>query len=464
MSAPGRFLDDQAYVVFKEYIFELTGIQYSEAKRQLLDIRIQNRASQVGLADPAAYLDYLKHNPNSKKEVGELIDQVSIHETSFFRHQQQIDIFQQLAAGLIEARRGQPDQSLRIWSAACSSGEEPYTLAMVIRRLLGNAKGWKISITGTDISSGTIEKAREAQYSARSVRSLPEEYAKYVLPDPADPHQIALDPQVARMVKFEVHSLLDQQQRWKDMDIVFCRNVLIYFDGPTKQKVSANLWSALRPGGHLVLGPSDSLLGLHTEFQRTPHSAYNFYQRPGQLAASAPVAPAAGPARKAASSPKAAVPAAEPALQTRNFAQNLRAKRYILRLDSGLRDIDQDLQVTLTRAIECLDELSAGNDQLSKAQELSRQTRTAVAEASRHLMRLLTMLQVGDRSYQRIEALRVLLQEFSDHLFEGDASAPDLRVKTQVYDENMIPKDEETEAKGKGEEAMSQEDIDALFG
>jgi hypothetical protein len=171
-------------------------------------------------------------------------------------------------------------------------------------------------------------------------------------------------------------------------------------------------------------------------------------------------APAASVAKIAVAAKSAAT---EPTPDNRNFAANLKARRYVLRLDSGLRDIDQDLQNTLTRAIECLEELSAGTEQLGKAQEFNRQTRATIADASRQLMRLLTLLQVGDRSYQKIEALRVVLQEFSDHLFAGDAAAPDLRVKTQVYDQNMMPKDEEKEGEST-EKPMSQEDIDALFG
>lgn len=463
MTGTGYFLDDQAFKAFQSYIYELTGIQYTDAKRQLLDIRVRRRATQAGLADGMGYLNFLKHNPNSKQEVEELIDQVSIHETSFFRHQQQIDIFQQLAAAMIEARRGQADQGLRIWSAACSSGEEPYTLAMVLRQLLGDTKGWNLSILGTDISSGTIEKAKEARYSARNIRNLPEAYARHFQPDPNDPYMVVLSPQITRMVKFEVNSLLDKKQAWKDMDIIFCRNVLIYFDAPTKKKVLTALWEALKPGGYLVLGPSDSLMGLSTDFQRTPHSAYNFYQRVAE-----PAAAAKKPATVvAAGGAKTAVPAksaaAEPVADNKSFTANLKARRYVLRLDSGLRDLDQDLQTTLTRAIECLEELSAGTEQLGKAQEFNRQTRATIADASRQLMRLLTLLQVGDRSYQKIEALRVVLQEFSDHLFVGDTAAPDLRVKTQVYDQNMIPKDEEKEGEST-EKAMSQEDIDALFG
>ena len=461
MNATGFFLDDQAFKAFQVYIYELTGIQYNDTKRQLLDIRVRRRATQAGLADGMGYLNFLKHNPNNKKEVEELIDQVSIHETSFFRHQQQIDIFQQLVSALIADRQGQGNQSLRIWSAACSSGEEPYTLAMVLRQLLGEGKGWNLSILGTDISSGTVEKAREAHYTARNVRNLPEVYAKHFQPVPSDPYLVVLSPQITQMVKFEVHSLLDKKPAWKDMDIVFCRNVLIYFDAPTKKKVLAALWAALRPGGHLVLGPADSLMGLNTEFQRTPHSAYNFYQRAQVPAAAKPAISAPAPV-KATMSAKRTAPA-EAATEGKSFAHHLKARRYVLRLDSGLRAIDQDLQSTLTRAIECLDELSTSTEQLGKAQELNRQTRSTVADASRHLMRLLTLLQVGDRSYQKIEALRVVLQEFSDHLFEGDAAAPDLGVKTQVYDQNMIPKDEEKEGES-AEKPMSQEDIDALFG
>lgn len=142
---------------------------------------------------------------------------------------------------------------------------------------------------------------------------------------------------------------------------------------------------------------------------------------------------------------------------------HLKVRRYVLRLDSGLRDLDQDLQNTLTQAIECLDQLSSGVEELSRSQKLNHRTRSALTDAGGHVAHLLTLLQVGDRTYQKIEALRVVLQEFSDHLFAGDGAAPNLHVKTQVYDQNMIPKDEEIKGVC-AEKPMSQDDIDTFFG
>ena len=454
-------LDDQTYKAFRDYIQQLTGINYTDAKRYLLDGRVRRRMVEIGLDDGPSYLRFLQTDPRGKSEVESLIDQVSIHETSFFRHQSQIDILRDLLEELVAARQARGPQRLRLWSAACSSGEEPYTLAMVVRDLLPS--GWRVEIYGTDISSGVIAKARTARYARRTGQTVPEQYARYLAADPADKDQFVVVPDITRMVTFSVLSLVDdvKLRSMRDMDVIFCRNVLIYFDQDSKRKVLEALHQSLVPGGHLVLGPSDSLHGLNSPFQRTPHSVYNFYQRaaaPAAVAASVPTTPPL-PARKRrveAPPPPAATPA--PVV---SGAESFRLKMLINRMDLGLKNLNQELQDALVKSVDALGVISTSVDNAAKEREWSRQVESELARVGWQITRILQWLEVGDRTGQKVEAMRAHLQELSDRLFGADREAPDLRVNTGSFDHSILPTESEA-AKHQG--AMSQDEIDQLFG
>lgn len=463
------FLDDRTFAEFQNYIYELTGITYTDSKRYLLDSRIRKRAGENNKADGNSYLDFLKNSPDGKKEIEELIDQVSTHETSFFRHENQIEIFTQIVRDLVAARRTQGPKRLRLWSAACSSGEEPYTLGMVIKELLTGETGWDVSIKATDISAPVVAKAQAAQYIERNIRGIPEPYAtKYVRPG-SGPNDFTLDKSITDLVSFEAASLLDggKMRQIRDVDIIICRNVLIYFDADAKKKVLDALWQSLVPGGFLILGPSESLHGLTDVFQRTPHSVYNFFQRPAAAAtasttSSAAVKSAAAPAPTAPSAPSAPSAAATPATTPR---QSLRMKMLVNRLDGGVRDLGNDIENSLGKTIDSLSSLGDVVYNLLQNEELNGQARNELASAERQLARILLYLQVGDRAQQKMEAVRALLQELSDHLFGAEKEAPDLRVKTTAFDKNILANAQEDKgATDSADESMSQDEIDALFG
>ena len=458
MNAREFFLDDETFAAFQAYIYDLTGIHYTQAKRFLLDTRIKKRATAVGVEDGSSYLDFLKSHPDRKRELEELIDQVSTNETSFFRHQQQIDVFLEIVSDLVADRRSNGSKNLKFWSAACSSGEEPYTLAMLVQELLKGEAGWKISFTGTDISSAVIDKAKAGSYSERTARNVPEPYLKYFQSDSQDPQEFTLVPEIARMVRFDVLSLIDEprMRTMRNMDIIFCRNVLIYFDANAKKKVLNYLLESLAPEGYLVLGPSDSLYGLTDAFQRTPYSVYNFYQRPQHPAASPP-------ASASTQTPQPTQPPARPA--PASPPQSLREKMLIMRLDGGFKDLDKDLNGALEKVIEAFGTVSEAILNLSQAEGLDGQLRTELSRADRQIVRIMMFLQVGDRAHQKIEALRGILQELSDRLLGSEKEAPDLQVQTSSYDEKLLPASAEKKetASAQEDETMSQDDIDALF-
>jgi chemotaxis protein methyltransferase CheR len=466
MSEQAFFLDDRTFVQFRDYIYELTGINYTDGKRYLLDTRVRRRAQEVGMADGLRYLDYLKNNAQRETEVNLLIDQVSTHETSFFRHANQISTFAKLAAALIETRRAAGNRKIKIWSSACSTGEEPYTLAMVIKELLGGETGWDITIVGTDISAGSVEEARNTLFPERNLRNVTEPYlSRYFSADPAAPQHLRLSEKIASMVAFRVVSLINAQQmaQFRDFDIVFCRNVLIYFDDEAKKKVIGALFDSLAAGGYLVLGPSDSLHNISDAFQRSEYSVYNFYRKPaaeGQTAKS--VARVAGrPVAKTRSklSP-APVPASAASSSALSGSESLRLKILIQRLDRGIRDLSSDVDTSLSKTIEAVGSVTDTLSALSEESDLAPNLRAQLRTADRQLMRVLLFLQVGDRTGQKSEALRATLQEMSDRLLGEQKEAPDLQVNISSFDENILPEESGDE---KGGESMSQDDIDALF-
>ena len=172
MSEQAFFLDDRTFVQFRDYIYELTGINYTDGKRYLLDTRVRRRAQEMGMTDGLRYLDYLKNNAQREKEVNLLIDQVSTHETSFFRHVNQINTFSKLAAALIDARRAAGYRKIKIWSSACSTGEEPYTLAMTLAEYAREHPGFNWRVTASDLSTRMLDRAREGVYRLERIKEL----------------------------------------------------------------------------------------------------------------------------------------------------------------------------------------------------------------------------------------------------------------------------------------------------
>jgi chemotaxis protein methyltransferase CheR len=446
-----QFLDDNAFRAFQEYIGRLTGIHYAEAKRYLLDARVRKRAGEVGCEDAADYLDFLQSDPRGRQEIDELIDQLSIHETSFFRHQKQIEIADDIIAGLIATRRQNGSRSLDIWSAACSSGEEPYTLAMVVGELLAaEPNQWNLTITGTDISARAIARARTARYGKRSVQGVPEPYlSKYFQLEPGGSQEYVLSADIVRMVTFRSLSLLDdfRMESVRNQDLIFCRNVLIYFDTETKKKVLATLWNALRPGGYLMLGPSDSLYGLSDAFQRTPHSVHNLFRRPVEVDEPPPSTPVILPN----TAPKVEATAPPTSL-------SLKEKGLVMRLDRGLNDLQRDFDSALERIIDAVGEIAGIIQDLSSSDAADSQSQMALSRIDRQIARILLFLQVGDRGHQKMEALRGLVQELSDRMMDGTREAPDLQVSTSAFDTRILDEGAERE-----DESLSQDDIDALF-
>lgn len=247
-------LSNSTFEELSRIIEERTGIHIPGTKRYLVENRLVRVLEEHNLKGYDEYLYLLKYSPNGR-EYERLFDAITTNETFFFREPMQFNLFvDHIVPRAIEAKGG--ERSIRVWSSACSSGEEPYTISMLMRDKRPDVS---IDILGSDISNKVLAAAERAVYSSYSIRNVPEYYmARYFT---AKGRDFVLDPAVRKTVRFRNFNLLTERASFDfmNLDVVFCRNVLIYFDIKTKQKVVSMLYDCLRPGGVLVIGSSESL-------------------------------------------------------------------------------------------------------------------------------------------------------------------------------------------------------------
>ncbi len=248
-----KALQDNTFKQLRDFIYEKSGIFIADSKKYLLENRLTKRIQEKKLSGYEDYL-YLLLYGNSTDELTKLFDAVTTNETFFFRETQQLDVFIDHIVPAIIKKQGSKD--IAIWSAACSTGEEPYTLSML---LIEKGYSLKKEIIGSDISDGTIESAQKATYNSYSIRNIPMQYLKkYFKPNGQN---YELSPIVKNTVKFMNINLVDERKMRlvTGRDVIFCRNVLIYFDDKAKKKAVSLLYDSLKPGGYLIIGLSESL-------------------------------------------------------------------------------------------------------------------------------------------------------------------------------------------------------------
>jgi chemotaxis protein methyltransferase CheR len=272
MQTPG--LDAETYKFLRDYIHRESGILLDDDKHYLLEARLVPVVEQSHLGSLAALCHALRDfNPPLRKKV---VEAMTTHETLFFRDTAPFDgLRTEILPKLLEKRRS--TRTLNIWSAASSSGQEAYSLAMLILEM--GFVGWNIQILGTDLSEQILSRAREGRYMQLEVnRGLPASYlVKYFERDGLD---WRIKEHVRKMVRFEQFDLRQPARSKGLFDVIFCRNVLIYFDIPTKKEILGSLRGALVPGGYLVLGSAESTLNLDETFHRIPVGRSMFYQSP----------------------------------------------------------------------------------------------------------------------------------------------------------------------------------------
>ncbi|WBV45368.1 protein-glutamate O-methyltransferase CheR [Pseudoroseomonas cervicalis] len=262
MNAAPQFLPDVEFARLKAEVIARTGHFYYEDKDALLWERLRRRLRETGLPGPAAYLERLRDPAQGEAEWAALEAEITIGETFFFRYAEQFAALQQtILPDILARRRG--ERRLRAWSAGCASGAEPYSLGILLRRMLGEAvPDWRLSLLGTDLNEAALAMARRGQYSRWALRSLPaEELERDFLPG-ADGRSWLLRPQHRAMVRFERQNLLGLLDgtaplQMTGFDLILCRNVLIYFHPEMVERLVRALAERLAEGGWLLLGHAE---------------------------------------------------------------------------------------------------------------------------------------------------------------------------------------------------------------
>ena len=259
-------LTDPQTQTMRRLIYDRTGIWYADSKLDRLGSRVAGHMIDLGVDRFDAYLRTLTASVGHAAAFRNLCVRITINETSFFRDKRQLGVFAtEILPGLIAARADR--RRLRLWSAACSTGEEPYTLAMILRRTLGPALSrWNIEILGTDLSEDALDVARTGIYTDYALRSL-DAAQRAAAFGPSDTKRHLLNPAIRSMVTFEHQNLADPVglARRGTWDVIFCRNVLIYFDDTSRHQCLTGLRRALAADGSLFLGHSESM-GSRTDF------------------------------------------------------------------------------------------------------------------------------------------------------------------------------------------------------
>ncbi|MBN2298004.1 MAG: protein-glutamate O-methyltransferase CheR, partial [Deltaproteobacteria bacterium] len=230
-SAAASMMTDETFRLLRDFIYENSGIYFSDTKKQQLENRLMLRLRANNLSDFDKYYYMLKYDPQAGKELRCLFDSVTTNETSFFRSPPQIQAFQEKALPEILNRKNEAgNKTLRLWSAGCSTGDEPYTMGIVVHEILRDKiSDWDVKIYASDISEKALRSARSAVYNEYTLRSVPAEIKKkYFIPNGS---QYTVKDDIRMLVELQYLNFNDSKRVriMKGFDIIFCRNVLIYF-------------------------------------------------------------------------------------------------------------------------------------------------------------------------------------------------------------------------------------------
>jgi len=257
------------YENWRKFIYEVSGIYFQDGKKYLLESRLQRRVKFLKFDSFEKYYNFIKFNPRGKSELKYLLDAITINETFFFRNQPQLDaLASKILPEMIREKRRSGQRRIKIWSAASSSGEEAYSVAMMIHELIRPAnKDFIFEIVGTDINSQVIDTAKRGIYREYAIRNTPKYFLKKYFKLTTAGYE--LSPEIKRYVSFKLLNLYDNaaMRLMRGFDVIFCANVLIYFDAQSKIRVVNHLYNALNRGGYLFVGYSETLHGISKAFK-----------------------------------------------------------------------------------------------------------------------------------------------------------------------------------------------------
>ena len=277
--APGisAALSEKTFGRFSSLIYDEVGIMLPSAKKIMLEARLNKRLRAGGFRTFDDYADFVFSAAGREKELVSLIDVVTTNKTDFFREPGHFDYLAKVAIPtLIDSHEAGFKSPFKIWSAGCSSGEEPYTMSMVLSEFAATRPGFRASILATDISTAVLAKAKNAVYSEESVEAIPLGLKKKYLLKSKDKNKllVRIAPQQRAMITFQRLNFMEEFGMREHMDVIFCRNVIIYFDKPTQERLLNRFHRQLVSGGYLFLGHSETISGLNVPLKPVASTVY----------------------------------------------------------------------------------------------------------------------------------------------------------------------------------------------
>lgn len=254
------FLSDEYFNKFKDYIHQKSGIFFDNVNRSILESRLRERMRQKEIADAGEYYNLVLTN---QKETETLLDSVTTNLTKFFRNEKQFSALREFVIpDIIERNKKSGNNTVKIWSAGCSTGEEPYSIAMDV--LAQAPSGWTLNILSSDISLKSLMKAKTGYYPKERCEGIPKDFLAKYMEEEKEGYKVKAE--LIGSIRFDYHNLKHDNGE-RDFDIIFCRNVIIYFDKAEQERIVGHFYKCLKNPGYLFLGHSESLFGMQTLFK-----------------------------------------------------------------------------------------------------------------------------------------------------------------------------------------------------
>jgi len=277
--APGRSapagLPEKEFRRLAEFIYAECGIKLPPAKKTMLEARLHKRLRALDFESYSSYCDYLFSPKGTELELVNLIDTVTTNTTEFFREPKHFDVLTgKVLPGHV--RKQGVAETFRLWSAGCSTGEEPHTLAMVLSEFARLTQGFRFSLLATDISTQVLQRALRGVYPEDRTHAIPLEYKKrYMLRGKnRSAGLVRFNDGVRSLITFQRLNFMEEFAFKKPMHVIFCRNVIIYFDRPTQHGLLSRFCKCLAPGGHLFIGHSESITGMDLPLEPVAPTVY----------------------------------------------------------------------------------------------------------------------------------------------------------------------------------------------
>lgn len=279
----GVAISDEEFDRFQDFFYRKTGIVFGDAKRYFVDRRLNDRFAATGHNTASAYLQFLKYDDSRGQELQHLINAMTVNETYFYREEYQFRcLVKSILPEIVEARPPREKRPIRLWSLPCATGEEPYSLAIYMLEHWPDVDKYDLEIAASDIDTRVLERARTGLYDDRSVQYLSDAVRARYFKAPA-PGQWQVIGDLRASVEFQPVNIADRRDMRHHInafDIIFCRNLLIYFDDLSRRLAAEAMFDALRPGGFLCLGHSESMSRISSLFAVRKFPDAIVYQKP----------------------------------------------------------------------------------------------------------------------------------------------------------------------------------------